>query len=89
MSLVSKKAAKEARKARGRSQIHSTSGDFFERKMDLEIEREFQRGAAAKEASCHDELSAKAKAILDIVASFSPTEADEYARRLEEQRLRL
>ena len=26
------------------AKIHSTSGDFFERKMDLEIEREFQRG---------------------------------------------
>jgi hypothetical protein len=44
MSVVSKKAAKEARKARGRSQIHSTSADFFERKMDLEIEREFSVG---------------------------------------------
>jgi hypothetical protein len=28
--------------------IHRTSGDFFERKMDLEIEREFQRGQRRK-----------------------------------------
>ena len=33
------------------AKIHSTSGDFFERKMDLEIEREFQRGQRPKEAS--------------------------------------
>ena len=33
--------------------------------MDLEVEREFQRGHSAKEASYHDELSANAKGILD------------------------
>ena len=45
--------------------IHSIKGDFFKHKMDLEIEREFQRWAEAQEARYFDELNAKAKAIID------------------------
>jgi hypothetical protein len=52
--------------------IHSIKGDFFERKMDLEIEREFQRWAEAQEASYFDELNAKV--IIDSEEIQLPTD---------------
>jgi hypothetical protein len=53
--------------------VHSIAGALFERKLDLEIEREFQRWAEAEEASYFDELNAKAKAILDTEDTELPT----------------
>lgn len=48
-------------------------GDFFERKMDLEIEREFQHWADAEVTSYFDELNAKVKAILETEDIQLPT----------------
>lgn len=51
------------------SKVYSTLGEHFERKMDLQIDREFQAWAEMAETeylAVQDEIAARAKSILDI-----------------------
>jgi hypothetical protein len=54
------------------SKVYSPQGDAFERKMDLQIEREFQRWAEMEEAAFREQ-EAQAQAILETEDLQIPT----------------
>jgi hypothetical protein len=53
--------------------VYTPQGDAFERKMDIQIERDFQRWAEAEEVSYYREVDARARAILETEDLQIPT----------------
>lgn len=55
------------------NKVYSVQGDRFERRLDLQIDREFQRWAELEEGRYHDELTARARDILSKEDVMIPT----------------